>query len=168
MLFTEQIPNFGKEINLANWRIVTKSPNLNFANIIFIPYYSWHCSQGFCFTITSIRCLLFVTQSKSFIMVCAPPSEQPHTASNTFKHLNNTCQCMQWLNISTQEGSCSRPSVSLNLLQHVYNFLCNSAAPFINDSVHFTKLKSHQLQIYSKLPNISIANICCYTVFSIS
>ena len=26
--------NFGEELNLANWRIVTKSPNLNFANII--------------------------------------------------------------------------------------------------------------------------------------
>ena len=26
---------FGGELNLANWRFVTKSPNINFVNIIF-------------------------------------------------------------------------------------------------------------------------------------
>ena len=31
--------------------------------------------------------------------------------------------------ISAQEEWCSCPSVSLNLLQHIYNFACNSAVP---------------------------------------
>ena len=38
----------------------------------------------------------------------------------------------------------------------------------VTHSVHFAKLKSRQLQIYSKSPNISVANICCYTVRSFS
>ena len=29
---------FGSELNLANWRFVTKLPNLNFVNIIFKPW----------------------------------------------------------------------------------------------------------------------------------
>ena len=70
--------------------------------------------------------------------------------------------------ISAHEGWYSLPSVvSLNYY-NTYNFACNSAVPllFINDSVHFAKLKSRQLQIYSKSLNINIANISCYTVYS--
>ena len=40
----------GGEVNLANWRFVTKLPNLNFANIIFIPcvqVFDSSCSNRF-------------------------------------------------------------------------------------------------------------------------
>ena len=30
--------NFGRKLNLANWRIIMKLPNLNFANIITVSY----------------------------------------------------------------------------------------------------------------------------------
>ena len=67
--------------------------------------------------------------------------------------------------ISAQEGWCSHPSVSLNLLQHIYTtLLVTVQRQFVNDSVHFAKLKSRQLQIYSKSPIISIANLRYYKV----
>ena len=98
--------NFGKELSLLNWWIVTKSPNLNFANIILYHITCDNAVKTFVdigFTIASIRRLLFVLQSKPFVMVSTPPSVHPHTASNTFKHWNNTCQYMQWLIISTRQ-----------------------------------------------------------------
>ena len=53
--------------------------------------------------------------------------------------------------ISAQEGWCSRPPVSLNLLQHVQLRVQQVQRQFINDCA----LKSRQLQIYSKSEQIA-------------